>query len=426
MLRAGFGKVELSTAIEGAPMDGYANREGGVLGVHDPLHVRALVLEHGEDRVALCALDLCGVQEDVVAAARRRIADARLVAPECVFVAATHTHSGPADDAACWPNGLGTVVVAAVEQACERLQPARLGVSWGFLQGHALNRRRLEDPIDPSVLTVRVDGADGTPHGLCYGHACHPVVLGPDNRQASADWPGVSSRVLEDALGEGAVALFLQGACADVNPLTDGVRERIATAARVVGEIEGVAYPGADPHGSRTFEVGDRTGGTFAEAERLGRAVADEVLRIHRGIAPGEATGVWARQIEVPHPAPGGPPPASPLGDHFLPRAPMDYPVEAMLVGVDGPGVVLVGQPGEVFARTGVGLRRELRRVGVQDPFVVGYANGWRGYLAPADAFADGGYEVDWARALGHAETLQDEIRAVVLDAIASRAIRGR
>jgi neutral ceramidase len=425
MLRAGFGKVELSAAIEGAPMAGYANRAGGVLGVHDPLHARVLVLEHGATRVALCALDLCGVQEDVVAAARRRIAGAGLVPAGDIFVAATHTHSGPADDAGCWPDGLDGRIADAVGQACASLRPARLGVGWGFLYGHALNRRRLEDPVDPGLLVVRVDATDGTPLGLCYGYACHPVVLGPDNRQASADWPGVSSHLIEETLGSDAIALFLQGACADVNPLTDGVRDQIASAAQVVGEIEDVAYPGGNPDAGHTFEVGDRTGGTFAEAERLGGAVAAEVLRVCGGIASAEVTDVWAQRISVPHPAPSGPRVPSPLGNHFLPRAPIDHPIEAMLIGVDCPGVVLVGQPGEVFARTGARLRRDLRRAGVRHPFVVGYANGWRGYLAPADAFADGGYEVDWARAAGHAETLQDELRVRVLEAVASRAVRG-
>lgn len=423
MLRAGFGRVELSASIEGAPMRGYANRAGGVHGVHDPLYARALVLEHGDRRVALCALDLCGVQEDVVAAARERVAG---VDPADLLVAASHTHSGPADDAGCWPDGLAGRIAAAVAEACARLRPATLGVGWDALHGHALNRRRLEDPVDPAVLAVRVDADDGAPLGVVFGHACHPVVLGPDNRQASADWPGVTARVLEERLGPGAVALFLPGACADVNPLTDGVRAAIAGAARVVGQLEHVVYPGGDPGPGATYDVGDRTGGTFAEAEELGRAVADAVLRVHGATAPAAVDGLWTERIAVPHPAPDGPGAPSPLGDHFLPRAALDDPLEVMLVGIDGPGVVLAGQPGEVFARTGAGLRRELRAAGVEHPYVVGYANGWRGYLAPADAFADGGYEVDWARAAGHAETLQDEIRTRVLAAVAAHAPRRR
>jgi hypothetical protein len=76
--------------------------------------------------------------------------------------------------------------------------------------------------------------------------------------------------------------------------------------------------------------------------------------------------------------------------------------------------VVLAGQPGEVFSETGAALRRALREAGVRHPFVVGYANGWRAYLAPASAYADGGYEVEWAQAMGLPQDLQDEIESLV------------
>jgi hypothetical protein len=101
--------------------------------------------------------------------------------------------------------------------------------------------------------------------------------------------------------------------------------------------------------------------------------------------------------------------------------------LEIMMVGIEGPGIVLVSQPGEVFGETGVRLRRELRQAGVRHPFVVGYTNGWRAYLPPARAFPEGGYEVSWAQRLGVPETLQDEIRVAVIDAVRSRAqVTGR
>ena len=95
-----------------------------------------------------------------------------------------------------------------------------------------------------------------------------------------------------------------------------------------------------------------------------------------------------------------------------------DEPVEVMALGIDGPDVVLLAQPGEVFSETGVDLRRRLRAAGVRHPFVVGYANGWRAYLAPGCAYPEGGYEVEWAVAMRHPETLQDDIRALAIGAL--------
>lgn len=420
MTRAGFGKVEISARVVGAELAGYGNRERLALSLHDPLFARAFVLEAGAERVALCSVDLIFVSEDVVAAARERIARSVEIAPGNVFISATHTHSGPYDDDAhCWPEGLDVHIAAAVEHACEGMQQATIGCGWGMLHGHALNRRRFEDPVDPAVFVLRVDDLGGTPLGMYYGYGCHPVVLGPDSREASGDFAGICTQLLESHLD--AVAVFGQGACADTNPMTPAVLAHLAQGRTVNSKLQWLSYygPAPAPPGSN---IGDREGGTFAEAEQLARVVADEVLRVHAGIAPAEAAGVWTRQLRVGRPAP--PPPDAydhPLTGFPNPRVSPQEPLEIMLVGIDGPGVMLVGEPGEVFSDTGIRLRRELRLAGVPNPFVVGYANGWRAYLPPADTIPDGGYEVIWAQMLGLPETLQDEIRAAVLDAARER-----
>src|SRR6185436_17315773 len=181
MTQAGFAKVERSSpAMVGAELFGYSNGEAGASGIHDPLFARALVLEHDGERVVLCGLDLGAIGEDVVAAARERIAASAGIPSECVFVSTTHTHSGPADDdAQCWPQGLDAQIADCVAQACERLTPAAVGAGWGMLHGHSFNRRRFEDEVDPAVLVLRVDDLDGKTLGLYYGFGCQAVVLGP-------------------------------------------------------------------------------------------------------------------------------------------------------------------------------------------------------------------------------------------------------
>jgi neutral ceramidase len=440
-LRAGFAKVEISGSAIGAELQGYPNRVGGALSINDPLFVRALVLERGEDRVAVCSVDLMAVNEDVVAAARARIAREVGIPSEGVFVSATHTHSAPFDDdERCWSDGLDASIAEAVSQGSQRLAEARLGAGWGMLHGHSINRRRLENPVDPAVFVLRIDDGEGAPLGIYYGYACHPVVLGYDSLLVSADWPGSSSRILESQLGPETVAVFGQGASGDVNPLTDGMRRSMAEARTVQTLVAGSGptyYGGVDGE-IDAFHVGDRMGGTVAEIEPLGRAVAQEVLNVHRGIATEDVSGLWTRQIAIAQTGTSTPdrdddagsgdgsrpqPPHSWYADgntHSAPRADADVPLELMLLGIDGPDVVLVGQPGEVFAETGAALRQALRAAGVRHPYVVGYANGWRGYLTPGEAYPDGGYEVNWARWVGLSETLQDDVRVAVLDAVAS------
>ena len=396
MTRAGAAKVVLPVAA-GMDLMGYPDRAGPATGVHDALHVRALVLA-APDPVALVSVELCWVGEDLVAAARERIARDTGIPPDRVFVSATHTHSGPHDQVV----ELDAAIAAAVAEAAAALRPARVGAGFGMVHGVALNRRRLEDPVDPALLALRVDGEDGRPLALYVGFGCHAVVLGPDNRLASGDWPGACARALEEQLG--AVVLVAQGSCADVNPLTAGVEARSGPYV----STNGTPYYG--PPAAQS--IGDRSGGTFAEAEALGARVAEEALRVHGGIAPVPLSGIATRRLAVPAEGDGADIDRSAWAP---PRTPASVPLEVMTVALEGAGVLLAGQPGEVFAATGSALRTRLRHAGHAHPFVVGYANGWRAYLPPAAAYPDGGYEVDWARFMRLAPDAQDDIAAALI-----------
>jgi hypothetical protein len=84
-----------------------------------------------------------------------------------------------------------------------------------------------------------------------------------------------------------------------------------------------------------------------------------------------------------------------------------------MLVGIGQ--AVLVTQPGEVFSETAVELRKAVQQMGYAFPWLVSYANGSYAYLPPANAFDEGGYEVNWARRIGLSRHLQDRITASIL-----------
>ena len=65
-------------------------------GIHDPLKIRALVLEDCEYRkLVFVSFDLCVLPTPIAEAWRREVADNLETRPEHVFLSATHTHSGP-------------------------------------------------------------------------------------------------------------------------------------------------------------------------------------------------------------------------------------------------------------------------------------------------------------------------------------------
>src|SRR5271157_6386263 len=93
MLRAGVDVCAI-TPPPGVQMAGYAARTGRSLGVHDDLHVRALVLDDGQCAVALVAAEVLALDSDFVARARAEISEATGLPGEAVMIAATHTHGG--------------------------------------------------------------------------------------------------------------------------------------------------------------------------------------------------------------------------------------------------------------------------------------------------------------------------------------------
>ena len=73
-------------------------------------------------------------------------------------------------------------------------------------------------PIDPEIGVLRIDRTDGRTLAVVYNFACHPIQ-GVPSKGNTADIIGFASRVIEDNLDDGSLALFLQGCGGDINPV---------------------------------------------------------------------------------------------------------------------------------------------------------------------------------------------------------------
>ncbi|MBN1452140.1 MAG: neutral/alkaline non-lysosomal ceramidase N-terminal domain-containing protein [Anaerolineales bacterium] len=216
---------------------GYGDRSKGNIGIHDDLTATALVLTDGTTRIAIVALDILTINEFIVDRVRARLA------PTEVLLCCSHTHSGPiayADEKSPrknrdYINLLVDRIGEAVKEAQENLLPARLEYSHSqadvginrrekMPDGHMEIGRNTEGARDKSVQVVSVltdvgrrkGDKEGTRIATIVNYACHGTVLGPDNLLVSADWIGVMRDKVEQELG--GMALFLQGAAANINP----------------------------------------------------------------------------------------------------------------------------------------------------------------------------------------------------------------
>ncbi len=285
----------------GVELMGYGARVGHASDVHDRLHVRALFVSAGEspdaERVLLISCELCLIAPAQGMRIRGRIADATGLRSEQILIACTHTHSGPETGLASLLAGreppphvqaLEDAIVDAGREACRAPRPARLRIGRASA-AIGRNRRIADGPLDPEVLVLAFEHADGRPLALVFQHACHPTVLGHDNLSVSADWPGVTCEALERATG--AKPLFLLGAHADVDPRTRGLMDAL-----IPGQSVGLGFEAVRVLG---LEVADAVLDALRTAEDSPPTVslrrAELGLPLHLGdLEPGAA----ARELE--------------------------------------------------------------------------------------------------------------------------------
>src|ERR1035437_4327560 len=237
-LRAGVAKVDITPKTL-LPMWGFEVRTGPATGTLDPLYARVLVLEAGGKRLAIVTLDL-GRSFGEASLDHLKEVVSKSSGISCLLLTASHTHSAPVikdeyDGAPPeWEQQALDGIAAAIQSATDHLQVAQIGSGTGSVFiGH--NRLRVNDngtvswfeqnptmvptsPVDSTVTVLRIDDRNGVPIAILFNYACHPVVIGPENFQYSADYPGVANHVVEKEFGGSVQSFFVQAASGDINP----------------------------------------------------------------------------------------------------------------------------------------------------------------------------------------------------------------
>jgi hypothetical protein len=177
-------------------------------GIHDPLFARAVVLKHGEKKVALVSVDLIGLQLPAVKEIRKRLPDFFHVT-----VASTHSHEAP-DVIGIWGKthfnrGVDVDYVARViDGVVEAVQKAELiagpvTASYGEARDETLvDDSRLPKVKDDKLAVLKFTSkATGKPTGLLVAWSCHPEAMGSRNTLVTADFPAATISTLEKHYG---------------------------------------------------------------------------------------------------------------------------------------------------------------------------------------------------------------------------------
>ena len=226
-LRAAAAMIDLQPPA-GCWLTGFAFRVSPSEGQHDPILARALLLDDSAARVLIIACDLIGIDARTVNDLRARIAARTNVAPHEILIACTHSHSAPATmrfrgvlgyvNERWWKTAQEHIVEVAAALPAQ-LRPARIAMTSTQVPGISYNRQDRSRPHDIELLTLAVDGADGAAIATVLNYALHPVTLSHPNLLISGDVPGRACATV--AAARGGAALYLQGACGDVNPSSD-------------------------------------------------------------------------------------------------------------------------------------------------------------------------------------------------------------
>ncbi len=375
--QAGAAKRDI-TPQEPVPMWGYGARHAALSeGVLDPLFASAVVIQAGDEKLAIVGLDLGrSPSEASLERIRERIKSEAGI--EHAMIAGSHTHHGPVlelsnapgkgqgrfDAALRYYQQMEDAIVEAIVEANQRMVPAKLASATVELEGYNRNRHsKLKPaPLDTSLSVLRFDNADGEPIVVLVNFTGHPTSVPGETLKFSADYVGAMKDKVEAELG--GVAIFMQGASGDLSinkgPDSDHViygqalGSEVVRLAQTLQPVE-VAKPSLKVREER-FQFASRSNfnnplvrGAYSVAF-FPELIANFVDEYTDGIRP---------RLTV-----------------------------AVLNGELG----FVGGSGEFFCAHANRLRERAR---VERLFFFGYCNGYHQYFPTIEAVAEGGYGAD-------------------------------
>lgn len=410
---------------------------------HDPLQTRCLVLDDGDTQIAIVIVDSCLIPRDIWDAAKNRAYKATGIPVSNILGAATHTHTAVCVSAAFqslpddqYIEFLKVKIAQGIEEAQNRLEPARIGWAVGNNPIQVFNRRwymedgfNLNDPLehgndqvrmnppagesslikpagptDPEVSVLAVQTIYGKPLALLANYSLH-YVGGLPPETLSADYFGEFAKQIGLLVGaeedSGFVGIMTNGTSGDINNINffePRVRkppfEQIQLVAKAVAQSAKLAYDRIEFH--------DWVPLTMLEEE------------IELGVRKPTETEVKKARERLAAAGDG------PYTDRVLIYANetiklLDYPdtvdvkLQALRIGDLG----IAATPTETFVETGLAIKKISP---LKPTFVIELANGYNGYIPTIEQHALGGYETWRARSSYLAVNAEPKVRRKLLE----------
>ena len=449
--RAGAATSNITPAL-GVSLDGPIGQSGPATHVHDELHARCLVLDDGNTMLGIAVCDCTMVRGDVFAAAKEMVAEATGIPPSNLMLAATHSHStpraigvaqAPLDEA--YLVFLSHRIADGLRRARNQLAPARIGWGTACRPEHLHNRRwhmtpgsippnpfgeagdqvkmnprraspdllRPAGPVDPEIVVLSVQHADGRPLAVLANYGLH-YVGGVPRGHVSADYYGMFAHALAARMAEPGqdppfVGILSNGASGNVNNLDFRAPPApLPPYTKMRAVAQDVATTVAEICGGIHCRDEAQLAAAATVLELSVRRPAPERVAWAHGVLEAAVDGgrlslpeVFAREALL-------------LSEY--PEC-LGVPMQAFRIGDVGIAAI----PCEVFAETGLAIKRDSP---LEPSFVMGLANAYHGYLPTPEQHRLGGYETWPARSSCLAVDAETHIRRTASELLATLASR--
>ncbi len=416
------------------------------------LHARAIVLDDGNERLAIVVVDSCMMPRPLLDDAKALAALRTDIAADHMLISATHTHTAPSSLSCLGteadPNYvpfLRVKLAEAIAAAEANLEPAQVGWAVGNAAEYTALRRWIRrpdriandpfgnptvranmhaggnwddvtgesGPEDPDLSLIAFQSADGRPIAALANFSMHYF----SDRDLSADYFGLFSEGLQKHLGSGSgeghppfVGMMSHGCSGDIwrRDYTKPAAER--DDGRTIGSFaDGLLQIALDAYATIAF----KSDVDLAMAEsrlRLNYRVPDEQrLEWARGVVskmgdrlPKNGTEVYAREQIILHE-----------------RQSTEIVVQALRIG----DIAIATTPTETYALTGLKLKLQSP---LRQTMVIELANGGDGYIPPPEQHLLGGYNTWPARSDGLEVAAEPKITETALELLERVAARPR
>ncbi len=303
-LRAGFARATINPDLSapGKPiwLAGFSQHRTATK-IHDDLEAVACVLDDGQTRLGIVALDAIGFFHDDVIRVRRLLKSESRI--DYAIVCSTHNHSTP-DLMGLWgpdylhsgvnPRYREQVIQTAaqtLDRAAQALQPALVAASEIPLSPEGLvDDTRKPVVFDPNIRLLHfINSTNRTTIGSIVGWADHPETPWGRNTEITSDYCGVLRRTLEKGVeqegqklteGVGGIHLYVNGAVGGLMSTTPNVSVH-------------------DPFGGRDFKEP-----SHEKSAALGHQLASHILPVLQSpntvFTNAAPISIRARTMEIP------------------------------------------------------------------------------------------------------------------------------